>query len=87
MRTCREVSRLISESMDRRLPFGQRVGLRIHISMCRFCSRYRRQLILIREAMRRYLDVVEPSETFPSMTLSNDARRRILQTVASASEH
>jgi hypothetical protein len=44
-------------------------------------------LILIREAMRRYLDVVEPSETFPSMTLSNDARRRILQTVAGASEH
>ena len=51
---CREISRLVSISMDRELALRQRVGLRLHLMMCRYCARYRRQLLFLRELMRGY---------------------------------
>jgi len=51
---CREISRLVSMSMDERLTLYQRTGLRLHLLMCRYCTRYRRQLFFLRELMHRY---------------------------------
>jgi len=51
---CREISRLVSISMDRELALRQHAGLRLHLMMCRYCARYRRQLLFLRELMRRY---------------------------------
>ena len=52
MLSCKDVTQLISESMDRSLPLGKRIGVRIHLLMCLFCARYERQLLLIRETTR-----------------------------------
>lgn len=49
MFNCGEVTRLVSESLDRKLPLHQRMGIRIHLFMCKFCSRYRKQLLLMKE--------------------------------------
>ncbi len=86
MLSCKEVTRLISESMDRELPFGQRMALRMHLFMCKFCSRYRRQMVLIREAMRHYLEEIEPSEPLPSISLSLEAREKVKRAVAAISD-
>ena len=51
MLSCRDVTRRISESMDRTLPVGERIGVRLHLLICRFCARYERQLLLIRGAV------------------------------------
>ena len=59
MLSCKDVTRLISESMDHSLPFGKRVGVRLHLLICRFCARYERQLLLIRETMRRLVATEE----------------------------
>lgn len=82
MLACRDVTRLISLSMDRSLPMGKRVGVRLHILMCRFCARYERQLLLIRETLRRIaLPGKEPEG--PSVgTLSPEARKRIQDTLS-----
>ncbi len=85
MLSCKEVTRLISESMDSELTFGQRMAVRMHLFMCKFCSRYRRQMVLIREAMRHYLEEIEPSEPLLSTTLSPEAREKIKRALATIS--
>ena len=44
MLTCKEAVRLISEGLDRHLPWPARLGLKMHLLMCRRCSAYGRQL-------------------------------------------
>ncbi len=77
MLSCRDVTRLISESMDTSLPFGKRTGVRVHLLMCKFCARYRRQLLLIRETVRRFVATEEKPGGAPGETLSEEARERI----------
>lgn len=72
MINCKEASRLSSESHDRSLALGERVSLRLHLIGCKLCSRYARQLELIKAACT-HIDE-EPAE---NVQLSNDARDRI----------
>lgn len=52
MRSCQDISTLVSESMERRLPLGRRVAIRMHLLMCSYCSRFERQLKFLRKAAR-----------------------------------
>ena len=81
MLSCKDVTKLLSESMDRSLPLGKRVGVRLHLLLCKFCARYERQLLLIRETARRLAATVEaPGESF-GRTLSEEARERIRKSI------
>ena len=75
MYSCKEVTQMVSESLDHKLPLIQRIGIRVHLLMCRFCSRYRKQLLILREAMRLQERYIE--DTKPLMTLPTEARERI----------
>jgi len=77
MLSCSDVTRLISESMDHSLPLGKRVGVRLHLLMCKFCARYERQLFLIRETLRRIVATEEMPGKPPGETLSGEAKERI----------
>ena len=77
MLSCRDVTQLISESMDTSLPIGKRIGVRIHLLMCRFCARYERQLLLIRETLRRLVVTEDQPEEQAGEILSVEARERI----------
>ena len=72
---CKEVTRMISESMDKTLPLHHRIMIRMHLAMCRYCSRFKRQLLIIRAACRYLTQPLE--EIDPAVTLPMDARRRI----------
>ncbi len=50
MLTCKEVSKLASESLDRKLSWRERLGMRLHLLRCDLCSRYLRQLRFMRDA-------------------------------------
>jgi len=63
--SCREASRLISESRDRDLALGERVTLRIHLGLCTACTRFTKQLDFLREAMKRYPERDDDSERRP----------------------
>lgn len=52
MPSCKEVTRLVSEGLDRELGFGERVALRVHFMMCRGCRNFEDQLQRLRQAMR-----------------------------------
>ncbi|MHB1676241.1 MAG: anti-sigma factor family protein [Sulfuriferula sp.] len=51
MLNCKEASCLVSESQERRLNFRERWALRLHLWMCVGCTRFERQLRLLRKAM------------------------------------
>lgn len=53
MLSCREVSRLLSERLDRKLGLTERARLRLHLSMCDACARVEGQLRFLREALTR----------------------------------
>ena len=52
MFSCKEASIQVCGLMDRRLTRIQRLMLRVHLSMCRFCRRYYRQMKCLREIVR-----------------------------------
>jgi hypothetical protein len=74
MLDCKHASRLVSQSMDRRLSLAERVGLRFHLLLCDACSNFSRQLVLLREAIRR---MVRQTENDGAIRLSEPARERI----------
>lgn len=76
MLSCHEVSRLVSESLDRKLPFRQRLGVRLHLMMCRLCSRFLKQMKFLREAAHR-LGEAEDGHNFSKVVLPSEARERI----------
>jgi hypothetical protein len=51
--TCREVHRLVSEGMDRELSLVERTRMRLHLLVCAACTRFNRQMDLLRRAMRQ----------------------------------
>jgi hypothetical protein len=83
MLSCKDVTQLISASMDTSLPIGKRIGMRLHLLICKFCSRYERQLLLIRETIRRFAATVEKPVGLSGETLSEEARERIRNSLRS----
>ena len=52
--TCREASRLLSQSMDQKLTIAQRAALRVHLSACEACTRFGAHMHNLRAAMKKY---------------------------------
>jgi hypothetical protein len=50
---CRHAARLISRGMDERLPWWQRLALRLHLAVCDACANFNRQMRLLRRAIER----------------------------------
>lgn len=76
MLSCKEVTQLVSESLDRDLRVYQRMSMRVHFLMCKFCSRYRKQLFILRDAIRLHCEHDKEMDAHGSC-LSPEAKERI----------
>ena len=56
MLSCKEASRLLSQGLDRRLGFAERLGLRLHLLICDGCTNFGKQVAFLRKAMARLAD-------------------------------
>jgi hypothetical protein len=56
MLSCKEVTRLVSQGLDRRLGFAERVRLHLHLAICDGCTNFRKQLGFLREAATQLAD-------------------------------
>jgi hypothetical protein len=72
--SCRDVTRLASESMDRTLPLSTRIQLQLHYWICKACTEYRRQLLALRQATRRSASETHAQE---DTQLSSPAKARL----------
>lgn len=73
---CDEVSRRVSDGMERKLGFSERIGVLFHLMMCRYCLRFFRQI----RAMRRLIRSTSPDH-LGSGSLDQTARKRIQESV------
>ena len=78
--SCREASRLQSEALDKELSFPRRLGLALHLMVCKWCRRYGRQVRFLRDAAHEHPENL--SEAVPQK-LSAEARERIKQRLRS----
>ena len=70
--TCKETSMLASRAMDERLPFADRLALRMHLAICENCARFNQQLQEMRRLFR-----AETAADDDAPRLTPDARQRI----------
>ena len=80
---CREVARLQSDALDHRLPWRKRVGLRIHLLLCKWCRRYGKQIAFLRSVARRSK---EEDSCLPRQGLPSEARERIKRIIEAGKE-
>ena len=65
---CRDITRLLSESMERRLPLRTRLLIRLHFTICVWCRRYDAQLKFLRKYSSEFAGkgCEQGGETLPS---------------------
>jgi len=71
---CREVVRILSQSMDSKLSLTMRIKLRLHYLICAWCQRYEKQL----HKLRKFISSVpDHLDDFSADTLSLTAKERM----------
>ena len=79
MFNCKEVSEKVSLSMDASLPVHHRMMITIHLLMCKYCNRFRKQLMILRNAVR--LEKLPKDDPGQPDSLSEATRERIKKAV------
>lgn len=80
---CREAGRLQSEALDHSLSRGQRLGLRLHLLLCKWCRRYGKQIRFLRQAVHERPEKV--NDAVPQK-LSAETRERLKQSLRDQSK-
>jgi hypothetical protein len=73
---CKQMTALMSESLERRLTVRERVTLRLHLWVCIWCVWYLEQLRLLRATLRERAEQAE-AEDGAALQLSTEARERL----------
>lgn len=81
--SCRAAARLQSAALDRPLSKRERLGLRIHLALCKWCRRYGQHLGFLRQAAQKQNNF---DSLLPPQSLRPDARERMKQQLRSAAE-
>lgn len=59
MRSCRDISALVSQGLDRKLDFGERFAVRLHLMVCSRCRNFQRQARFMRKAAHCYTESLQ----------------------------
>ena len=70
MKNCKETSLLVTQSMDRKLTWTERTGMRIHLAVCDNCARFMKQMQMLRNWLSSDEDSSQPG-------LTDEGRKRI----------
>jgi hypothetical protein len=74
---CREISELVSLSLDRELPRAERLAVTLHLLYCKACRRFRRQLQTLKTAMAWLASDASRARLTKIPELTPEARERI----------
>src|SRR6266571_4833986 len=78
---CRELVRILSQSMDQPMPLTMRIKKRIHYLICCWCQRYEEQLRYIRDSARAF---AEHADKASDASLPPEAKERIKAKIVEA---
>lgn len=54
MLNCKQATELMSMRMDKELTMPQRMGLRLHLMMCKGCRNFSRQMDFLRQVSSKF---------------------------------
>jgi hypothetical protein len=74
MLSCKDASKIISQSLDRKLTMGERFNLKLHLLICKYCKYFSQQLQTLRVAVKANVYAVENDNT---IEMSAEAKNRI----------
>lgn len=84
MLRCKQVAEALADRRYWELPLRKRVGLRLHVGLCVFCGPFHRQVILMQDAVRRFLRHEQEDPPAPDEALTDEAKRKLRDALASA---
>ena len=61
--SCKETTRLLSQGEDRKLGFGERVAMRVHLVICNGCRNVDQQFRFLRLAVKKLAQDGDSPET------------------------
>ncbi|MFW5440661.1 MAG: zf-HC2 domain-containing protein [Methylophilaceae bacterium] len=77
---CKEVSQLVSRSLEKKLSFRERFALKFHLLMCKYCARFSQQLSKINVAISSMTKSIEDDT---SIKLPSKTKARIVKSLES----
>lgn len=78
---CHRATFLISRRLDGTLDRRERLALRLHLMICRFCARFQRQSRALHRALRPGGPVALRLAETADLQLDSEARRRIAESL------
>lgn len=55
MMNCKQITRLLSDSLEHKLSLKEKIITRMHIVFCAGCRNFGRQMLILREITRMYV--------------------------------
>lgn len=74
MLDCKQTSLLVSQSLDRKLNWRERMAVRLHLLICVYCRRFMQQLLVMRATLKRLSQQIENDE---NIMMSSETKARI----------
>jgi hypothetical protein len=59
MRSCRDITALVSQGLDKKLSLGERLAIGLHVVMCSRCRNFQSQTLFISKAGQRYTEQLQ----------------------------
>ena len=73
---CREMVRILSQSMDEPMPLMKRIKKRLHFLICCWCQRYEEQLRYMRNTARQFPEHADEASDAPFSAEARDVSSR-----------
>ena len=74
MLSCKDASTIISQSLDRTLTLRERINLKSHLLICKYCRYFSQQLLTLRVAIKANVTSLENDNT---IEMPPEAKKRI----------
>ena len=83
--SCKDVTSLLSKSLDGSLTFKEKLIMKIHLWTCIACQRYLSQIQVIGEVFEKQAANIEPEKSSPR--LSTEAAERLKDAIRQSELH
>ena len=77
MYSCKQATELMSLSLDGKLSLYQLAALKMHLFLCKLCSRCWKQMLFVKDAVHQCSERAEEIDFMPDRSLSPEACERI----------
>jgi predicted anti-sigma-YlaC factor YlaD len=76
MLNCKQTSQLVSQALDRKLRFRERLAVNLHLLICKYCRRFNQQITALRVNIKRITQLVEDDS---SIEMPPEAKSRMAE--------